>query len=67
MGAGHPDPSTTTIRHTKRHALVHYEITPVPYVSLDGDELDPIADDYKIDQDQFWSAVGTLADRHEND
>lgn len=46
---------------------MYYEITPAPYVSLDGDWLDPITDDYEIDQDQYWSGVGTLADRYENE
>ena len=46
---------------------MYYEITPTPYTSLDGDRLDPIIDDYEIDQDQYWSAVGDANDSHEND
>lgn len=46
---------------------MNYEITSVPYVCLDGDVLDPITDDYEIEQDQYWSAVvGDATASHEN-
>jgi hypothetical protein len=44
---------------------MYYEITPVPYVDLDGGVLDPRTDDYEIDNDQYWSGVGDLSEEWE--
>lgn len=44
---------------------VYYEIIPVPYVDLDGGALDPLTDDYDIDNDQYWSAVGAVSEEWE--